>query len=668
MSPLTKESDVLTVPAETSAVQSAPAAAREDAPSKPQPVALEVPVTANGARTVPGSDKREPFSETTKTVLVFGTGTVIRLTSQVEPGQLLFLTNEKTKKEVVCQVVKSKNYRSVSGYVELEFTEPAVGFWGMRFPGDRIGSPAPAPAALKPGPSGSVAPATPGSPAPMASQPAPSAPAARKPEPPAPAAEAKTPAPARPADDPNSTQALKLEASRLQEQLSSLLFQSPASAKPRAPEAAADSTAAPAAKVLEFARPAPVAAAPPAAIEQPPAPKTSSPSTMSSMAEEEMKVPSWLEPLARNASPASPPPAANHADASDEIKVPSWFEPLARNASLASASAPAAPQHAVKDAPPVLEQLADSVDPVSSHSKMDEAAAFGNRLLAEDFTAPAPASSGGAKKGLTVAAIAAGILLAAAGATWYLRQPGPGASSRVAASVAAPPSASASGSAAVEPNVRNDAPAASSIPAAAGSIAGSGNSQQSLQPASQVLKIPRDPANAVNTSVPESRSLVAAVEPAKRPALGEIKLAAPKVSRGGSGQGFTEAAPNVLANESGVPGEGLSAGLASTQPNGPAVPASPLPVGGDVRTAQLLSSVRPSYPTLAKSQHISGDVKIDALIDPSGRVTTMKVISGPTLLHQAAMDALKQWKYRAATLNGTPTSTHLTVTIQFRLQ
>src|SRR5262249_11873170 len=78
------------------------------------------------------------FSETTQTVLVFGSGAVIRLSSGVAPGQLLFLTNEKTKKEVVCQVVKSKNYRSASGYVELEFTEPAIGFWGMRFPTDRV--------------------------------------------------------------------------------------------------------------------------------------------------------------------------------------------------------------------------------------------------------------------------------------------------------------------------------------------------------------------------------------------------------------------------------------------------------------------------------------------------------------------------------------------------
>src|SRR5438876_2630220 len=111
-----------------------------DTAVKQQPVALEVPVTVNGARPVEGRDKREPFSETTKTGLIFGNRTVIRLSSSVAPGQLAFLTNEKTKKEVVCQVVKSKNYRNVSGYVELEFTESVVGFWGMRFPGDRIGS------------------------------------------------------------------------------------------------------------------------------------------------------------------------------------------------------------------------------------------------------------------------------------------------------------------------------------------------------------------------------------------------------------------------------------------------------------------------------------------------------------------------------------------------
>jgi hypothetical protein len=151
MAPSSKENEVLTATRETAgAVPVAAGPRHEDTAtgSRPQPVALEVPVTVNGARTVEGSDKREPFSETTKTVLVFGNGAVIRLGSPVSAGQLLFLTNEKTKKEVVCQVVKSKNYKSVSGYVELEFTESVVGFWGMRFPSDRIGAQAPAAASV----------------------------------------------------------------------------------------------------------------------------------------------------------------------------------------------------------------------------------------------------------------------------------------------------------------------------------------------------------------------------------------------------------------------------------------------------------------------------------------------------------------------------------------
>src|SRR5216684_1238312 len=140
MPPTVKENEILTARPETAQRPPSATTLSADSAVKQQPVALEVPVTVNGVRAVEGSEKREPFSEATKTVLVFGNGAVIRLSSSVAPGQLLFLTNEKTKKEVVCQVVKSKNYRNVSGYVELEFTESVVGFWGMRFPSDRIGS------------------------------------------------------------------------------------------------------------------------------------------------------------------------------------------------------------------------------------------------------------------------------------------------------------------------------------------------------------------------------------------------------------------------------------------------------------------------------------------------------------------------------------------------
>src|SRR4029453_10780115 len=126
MAPIAKEPDSLTARLTSGEAASA-------AGAKGQPAAAEIPVTVNGARTAEGTDKREPFSETTQTVLVLPKGAVIRLSSAVAPGQLLFLTNEKTKKDVVCQVVKSKSHSGASGYVELEFTEPAPGFWGLRF-------------------------------------------------------------------------------------------------------------------------------------------------------------------------------------------------------------------------------------------------------------------------------------------------------------------------------------------------------------------------------------------------------------------------------------------------------------------------------------------------------------------------------------------------------
>ena len=58
---------------------------------------------------------------------------------------------------------------------------------------------------------------------------------------------------------------------------------------------------------------------------------------------------------------------------------------------------------------------------------------------------------------------------------------------------------------------------------------------------------------------------------------------------------------------------------------------------------------------------------MDALVDPAGNVTGVKVISGPTLLQEAAMAALRQWKYEPARLDGRPVSFHLNVTVKFRI-
>jgi hypothetical protein len=97
-------------------------------------VALETTVIATGARPGDTAAKRELFTEETQTVLVFEQGAVIRLSAAVADGQLLFLTNKATGKEVVTQVLRKRSFRPTNCYVDLEFTEACPGFWGIEFP------------------------------------------------------------------------------------------------------------------------------------------------------------------------------------------------------------------------------------------------------------------------------------------------------------------------------------------------------------------------------------------------------------------------------------------------------------------------------------------------------------------------------------------------------
>ena len=105
--------------------------------TKPLPkvnaIAREVPVKVTGAKAGIASEERDLFAESTTTVMVFEKGGVIRLTAAVTPGQLLFLSNEESKREVVTQVIRKRAYRPTECYVELEFSEPAPGFWGTEF-------------------------------------------------------------------------------------------------------------------------------------------------------------------------------------------------------------------------------------------------------------------------------------------------------------------------------------------------------------------------------------------------------------------------------------------------------------------------------------------------------------------------------------------------------
>ena len=106
---------------------------RSSAPSAPKtnPVALEIPVIATGARPGDSGGQRDLFTEETTTVLVFENGAVIRLSAAVAAGQLLFLTHKESRREVVAMVTRKRDFRPTNCYVEVEFSEPAPGFWGV---------------------------------------------------------------------------------------------------------------------------------------------------------------------------------------------------------------------------------------------------------------------------------------------------------------------------------------------------------------------------------------------------------------------------------------------------------------------------------------------------------------------------------------------------------
>jgi len=94
---------------------------------------------------------------------------------------------------------------------------------------------------------------------------------------------------------------------------------------------------------------------------------------------------------------------------------------------------------------------------------------------------------------------------------------------------------------------------------------------------------------------------------------------------------------------------------------------APVRVGGRVRPPKAIVQVRPDYPPLARQARVQGQVQIDAILDDQGNVIDMRVVSGPPLLYQAALDALKKWRYEPTYLNDQPIAVEMIVTITFQL-
>lgn len=89
--------------------------------------------------------------------------------------------------------------------------------------------------------------------------------------------------------------------------------------------------------------------------------------------------------------------------------------------------------------------------------------------------------------------------------------------------------------------------------------------------------------------------------------------------------------------------------------------------GGAVQAAKLVNRVQPQYPPLARQTRISGTVRLHAIISKDGSVQQLEVVSGHPLLVQAALDAVRQWRYQPTTLNGEPVEVDTTIDVIFSL-
>jgi protein TonB len=102
-------------------------------------------------------------------------------------------------------------------------------------------------------------------------------------------------------------------------------------------------------------------------------------------------------------------------------------------------------------------------------------------------------------------------------------------------------------------------------------------------------------------------------------------------------------------------------------PTGGSTGHGPMKISSGVIAGLLVEPIRPVYPAIAKISRTEGTVVVQAIISRTGHIESAHVISGPEILQTAALEAVKQARYRPYLLNNEPTEVETTITINFRL-
>jgi periplasmic protein TonB len=126
--------------------------------------------------------------------------------------------------------------------------------------------------------------------------------------------------------------------------------------------------------------------------------------------------------------------------------------------------------------------------------------------------------------------------------------------------------------------------------------------------------------------------------------------------------------PESLGGD-GLAGSGANVGLfkGRAQPVIKPARSGPLAISSGVATGLLVQKTPPVYPPIAKTARVSGTVVLHAVISKTGAIRDLQVLNGPVMLREAALDAVRTWRYKPYKLDNQPTDVETTISVVFSL-
>ncbi len=150
------------------------------------------------------------------------------------------------------------------------------------------------------------------------------------------------------------------------------------------------------------------------------------------------------------------------------------------------------------------------------------------------------------------------------------------------------------------------------------------------------------------------------------------QLTAPtQIRQGMEKQVAEDAPPPVSFGTDGADGLGSSSANVSAfsghaQPAVKVVPSKPFSISSGVATGMLIHETQPIYPPIAKAAGVSGTVVLHATISKNGTIKDLHVVNGPAMLQQAAIDAVRSWRYKPYRLSNEPIEVETTINVVFQ--